>query len=387
MRNSAKVYQFKVTLRNVSPPIWRRVQAPGYCTLDQLHRVLQVAMGWEDYHEYEFIVAGSKYGLLDPDDGSQMLDATSARISDVFLTSGLECEYLYDFGDDWQHDLRSEGILTAEPDAAYPRCIDGARNCPPEDVGGFSGYQDYLMAKADPEHEAHDEMTAWRGGFDPEAFSIEKVNQVLAKKCHSVRKRNDAGRSNAAKHVASSLEECRQAVAMLPGFQPMQQTSANAEERLSLERAHRERESIELDEMMESSGDDSIMNVSRHRTHGFRAIEHLQWSQAEKQVARKAFDFALKRELEAVMVEVKKRAEKIKQPSDLWNLEYHLTERRKRIDRQFDYRYSVLIQVFGELLHRSRLAENDLHGLSEDKLDAIRRYAAFLASPMPKTAK
>ena len=77
----------------------------------------------------------------------------------------------------------------------------------------------------------------------------------------------------------------------------------------------------------------------------------------------------------------------LKQPSDLWNLEHYLTECRKRIDRKFDYRYSVLIQVFGELLHRGRLSEGDLRGLSQDKLDAIRSYAAFLASPMLGTTE
>jgi Photoprotection regulator fluorescence recovery protein len=108
---------------------------------------------------------------------------------------------------------------------------------------------------------------------------------------------------------------------------------------------------------------------------GYNAIRDLKWSQAEKVIERKAFDLALHRELEAVIMEAKKRAERIQQPSDFWDLEYHLTECRTQIDRQFDYRYSVLIFVFGDLIRRARLSEQELQGLSEGKLASIRRYA------------
>ena len=108
---------------------------------------------------------------------------------------------------------------------------------------------------------------------------------------------------------------------------------------------------------------------------GYEAIRDLKWSAAEKVVARKAFDSALHREFETVIIEAKKRADKIQQPSDLWDLERYLTERRTQIDRQFDYRYSVLIFVFGDLFRRARLSEQELQGLSEDKLASIRRYA------------
>jgi hypothetical protein len=107
---------------------------------------------------------------------------------------------------------------------------------------------------------------------------------------------------------------------------------------------------------------------------GYDLMRDLEWSPGEKTVARKAFDRALHRELEAVMVEAKKLAENIKQPSDLWDLEHFLTERRTQIGRQFDYRYSVLILVFGNLIRQGQLNEQELQGLSEDKLVAIRRY-------------
>ena len=103
------------------------------------------------------------------------------------------------------------------------------------------------------------------------------------------------------------------------------------------------------------------------------------WSSSEKAVARKAFDAALKRELHEVMQETKQMANQIKEPADVWELEHFLTERRKEIDRKYDYRYSQLTQVFGRLLYEKRLREEELRGLREDKLKSIRSLANFLA--------
>lgn len=103
------------------------------------------------------------------------------------------------------------------------------------------------------------------------------------------------------------------------------------------------------------------------------------WSRSEKALARKAFDAALGRELHEVIQEAKKMASQIKQSSDLWDLEHYLTERRKQINRKYDYRYSQLTHVFGRLLHEKRLREEELRGLREDKLNSIRSLAKFLA--------
>jgi Photoprotection regulator fluorescence recovery protein len=103
------------------------------------------------------------------------------------------------------------------------------------------------------------------------------------------------------------------------------------------------------------------------------------WSKSEKIIARKAFDAALGRELHEAMEEAKKMASQIKEPADLWDLEHYLTERRKEIDRKYDYRYSRLTDVFGKLLYEKRLSEDELRGLQEDKLNSIRSVAQFLA--------
>ena len=105
----------------------------------------------------------------------------------------------------------------------------------------------------------------------------------------------------------------------------------------------------------------------------------LRWSKSERAIARKAFDHALNQELQEVIQQAKQMAVAIKQASDLWELEHHLTQRRKEIDRKYEYRASRLIFVFGTLLYEGRLTEEDLRGLREDKLEAIRSDADFLA--------
>lgn len=107
----------------------------------------------------------------------------------------------------------------------------------------------------------------------------------------------------------------------------------------------------------------------------YDSMRNLKWSGAEKAIARKAFEHALQQDLEAVIRQAKEMAEKIEQPSDLWDLEHYLTQRRTEIDREYDYRYSVLLVVFAGLIRKGRLREEDLHGLSEEKLGDIRQMA------------
>jgi Asp-tRNA(Asn)/Glu-tRNA(Gln) amidotransferase B subunit len=107
------------------------------------------------------------------------------------------------------------------------------------------------------------------------------------------------------------------------------------------------------------------------------------WSKSEKVIARKTFDAALEGELQEVIHEAKRMASQIKQPSDLWDLEHYLTERRREIERKYDYRYSQLDLVFGRLLRERWIDEEDLRGLGEDKLEAIRSYAQFFAGKDP----
>jgi hypothetical protein len=178
---AASICQLMITLRAIRPPVWRRVQVPADILLPRLHRVFQVAMGWTDSHLHEFKIGGRPYGQPSSDwGGYYAFPERSVRLHQVVLRPNTRFTYLYDFGDSWEHEVRVEKILPAEPGAHYPRCLAGARVCPPEDCGGITGYEDLLAAIGDPKHERHDEMLKWVGGrFDPEAFDIDAVNRRL----------------------------------------------------------------------------------------------------------------------------------------------------------------------------------------------------------------
>jgi len=121
-------------------------------------------------------------------------------------------------------------------------------------------------------------------------------------------------------------------------------------------------------------------SVSQHR---YPHQNEPAWSRSEKAIAHKAFDAALERELQELIREAKQKAGQIKQPADLWDLEHYLTQRRNEIDRKYDYRYSQLDLVFGRLLREKWIDEENLRGLREDKLRAIRSYAKFFAGSDP----
>lgn len=147
VKQNRAVFQFTVTLRNIHPPIWRRIQVWEDARLSQLHGVLQIVMGWEDCHLYEFPIGGNIYAVPGLDDERKIIDVKRTRVHDVVQRVGTEVEYVYDLGDYWEHDLLLEDILQPAPDIPYPRCIAGERNCPPEDVGGAGGYEDYTALR------------------------------------------------------------------------------------------------------------------------------------------------------------------------------------------------------------------------------------------------
>ncbi|MGQ0844895.1 MAG: plasmid pRiA4b ORF-3 family protein [Sporichthyaceae bacterium] len=172
------VVEIDVHLHDVHPPVWRRIQMPAAASLADLHRVLQRAMGWTDSHLHQFDVDGNLYGVPDPDRG-EVADETGATLG-TFARPGARFEYAYDFGDGWIHSLTVRQVLSAEAGVRYPRCLDGGRACPPEDVGGPWGYGTFLAAVADPRHEEHQTYARWSGPFDPERFDLLAVERGLA---------------------------------------------------------------------------------------------------------------------------------------------------------------------------------------------------------------
>jgi hypothetical protein len=175
------IYQLKVTLKGSRPPIWRRVLVPGDIRLSDLHDVLQVVMGWHDYHLHVFTAGGESYGALDPDYGLEdTIDERRVPLSRIAKTPGSRILYEYDFGDSWYHELLVEKILPPDPGVQYPICVTGRRACPPEDIGGIWRYGQFLAAIADPENPDHEELLEWIGGnFDPGAFDLAAINRRL----------------------------------------------------------------------------------------------------------------------------------------------------------------------------------------------------------------
>lgn len=175
----------KITLNHVKPAVTRRVEVPLDVKLSDLHLVIQAAMPWWNYHLYEFRAADIGWGVPDPDGsfGNDPLDARKATLRDVLEDTGVKSlTYLYDFGDGWEHKVEIEGIVEPEPGVASPRLLDARGRCPPEDVGGPWGYQEYLEAMADPKHERHSELVKWRGpDFDPKVVDVAAIEKELAK--------------------------------------------------------------------------------------------------------------------------------------------------------------------------------------------------------------
>lgn len=176
-------YQIKVSLRGAKPPIWRRLHVPSEITLDQLHEVLQVAFSWQDYHLHSFTAQGQDYGPKLNDPLLSMRDERKASLRMSAPQVGSKVEYLYDFGDSWEHSIVVEKILPTQ-DTPPPLCLAGRRAAPPEDCGGIWGYEHFCEAIADSRHPDHVELLDWSSAvgyekFDPEAFDKDAINKAL----------------------------------------------------------------------------------------------------------------------------------------------------------------------------------------------------------------
>lgn len=169
------IYQLKVTLKGIRPPIWRRFLIASTASLEDTHIVLQIGMGWTDSHMHEFAKGRDRYGVPDEDFPSDMHDEAKCRLDQVLKGEKEKLVYTYDFGDSWEHDVVLEKILPFETGIQLPVCLKGSRACPPEDIGGVPGYAMFLEAISDPNHPEHDDMLEWVGDhFDPV-----KVNELL----------------------------------------------------------------------------------------------------------------------------------------------------------------------------------------------------------------
>src|SRR5712691_11681934 len=176
------VHQFLIVLSGTAPLIWRRIQVPLTYSFWDLHVAIQDTMGWLDYHLHEFRVLDGKDKIRaigipageEPPGERPPVPGWRVRVSNYFnhrQYHRVPALYVYDFGDDWEHALVYEDEQPIEPSMTYPRCVAGARRCPPEDCGGVRGYMDFLTAISDPAHPEHESSLTWAvGSYDPDAF-------------------------------------------------------------------------------------------------------------------------------------------------------------------------------------------------------------------------
>jgi len=180
---SETVARIRIELEGTDPLVWRELDLPLSTTLAALHDIIQVAMRWQNYHRHEFLVGDKIYGVPDPEDEffeRKVYQSRSIHLATLIDRGAREFLYVYDFGDNWQHRITLGEVRKGEADIEYPRFVAGARRAPPEDVGSISGFEEFLKAALDPEHEEHERMIEWDGGsFDPDDIDERMARLVI----------------------------------------------------------------------------------------------------------------------------------------------------------------------------------------------------------------
>jgi len=192
--------RLRITLLDLDPAAtpWREVEVPLSMTFKGLHDTIQAGFLWLDYHLWEFEFDGRRYGIpFDDDDmfgGEKTYKAETARLTKLRDTGVKEFLYVYDMGDNWEHHIEVLGLFTADAKTPLPRLLGGKWRRPPEDIGGAPGFENFLEAMSDPNHEDHQDLLTWHGGpFDPK--DIEKDRIKIAMENMANRRRGKKKRS------------------------------------------------------------------------------------------------------------------------------------------------------------------------------------------------
>lgn len=189
------IIRLEARIIGIEPAVTRTLELPRDLNFAQLHEVLQAAFGWTDSHLHQFTLGGLIVGapevIEDENYGPRVLEATEIRLRDLSFpygaTPSLEITYDYDFGDNWKHLLILRPTQPVDG-VKYPRCIEGKRGCPPEDVGGTGGYTQFLEAWLDPHHEDHKANRQWAGRkFEPEGFDLDATNKAIIRAMRAAR--------------------------------------------------------------------------------------------------------------------------------------------------------------------------------------------------------
>ena len=180
-----QIARIRITLEDMKPAIWRRVELPVTNSLKTLHLAIQACMLFENYHLFQFDIGDAAYGIRFDDDDAFMVrtrDAAHMRINKLVERGITSFTYTYDFGDNWRHRIEIEEISSTIPGTNYPRFVDGERRAPPEDVGGTPGFEEFLEAMSKPRHPERKSMIEWYGRpFDPADISPDEISARMAK--------------------------------------------------------------------------------------------------------------------------------------------------------------------------------------------------------------
>ncbi len=178
-----RIIEIKVTLNNIEPEIIRVLQVPADIRLDRLHLTLQAALGWTNSHLYMFEAAPTTWGVPDPGFGGDEVPASKTTLWEVINDTGQKIiNYIYDFGDSWEHKIKIGKITDPVHDDLYPKLIEVVGKCPPEDVGGFPGYYEFLDAMGNTKHPEHENIKEWFGDtFDPNQPETDKLKREVQK--------------------------------------------------------------------------------------------------------------------------------------------------------------------------------------------------------------
>lgn len=185
-RPFSNVYQLKITLCDTKPAVWRRILVPESYTFYDLHVAIQNAMGWTDSHLHCFekrdfgnkrynrplLVIDCPYSVEEFKRELPTLYVTETPITHILKEEKDNIIYVYDFGDNWEHDVVLEKIYAKESSKKYPICLDGALACPPEDCGSTPGYYQCIQTLKDNKDK---ELLEWMGDWDPQRFDPKNV--------------------------------------------------------------------------------------------------------------------------------------------------------------------------------------------------------------------
>jgi len=190
-----QIATLRIELLDTEPLVWREVEVPTTITLRTLHDVVQAAMGWQDQHLWELKLGRQRYGRPMPGDdwaGAPTLTAAKVVLAEVLKPRKTVFDYLYDFGDSWEHRLTVTDVRQGEPGAVYPRYVAGEYAAPPEDCGGVPGFYAALEALADPRHPEHEDVADWLDGYDPSdmnELALKRAVGRIASRRHAPKRR------------------------------------------------------------------------------------------------------------------------------------------------------------------------------------------------------